>query len=292
MSAEIAETPAKAKRSKKEKRKTKDDPDPSTTKKRKRDLKDEAAPEEPEQQALPHSQEAKKTKKHKTEHTPNPTTTTTHSTTPPPTSPFHLQTTSLYLPLSPCGSSTPLQSLIAEHISPLLLTYYPPLHGVVLSHHNARLSEHPSSAHHDETSLRVLARSVNEYAASYVWLTADFVIFRPQRGTRCEGVVTVQNQSLLGLLCWNYFNAVVERGKLPEGWRWVDSGEKEDDEEEAWKKGREGAAGVGYFVDGEGSKVEGRIVFDVEDFEASVAPDTGTGTISIFGTMLGVDQER
>ncbi|KAG9735711.1 hypothetical protein KCU73_g10440, partial [Aureobasidium melanogenum] len=49
------------------------------------------------------------------------------------TSPFVKQTSSFYLPLSPIYHAFPVDGLCAEHISPLLLTYHPPLRGVILS---------------------------------------------------------------------------------------------------------------------------------------------------------------
>ncbi|KAH8687894.1 hypothetical protein BGZ60DRAFT_394761, partial [Tricladium varicosporioides] len=58
-------------------------------------------------------------------------------------SPFHIQTSSLYLPLAPISQSYPLEGLCAEHLSPLLLTYYPPFEGILLSYHNPRMSEAP-----------------------------------------------------------------------------------------------------------------------------------------------------
>lgn len=110
-----------------------------------------------------------------------------------------------------------------------------------------------------------------------------------------EGWVSLQNESLLGLVCYNYFNAVVERDKLPQDWRWEEGGDDDEGElEQAGgkkkkrRKRRTGfGEGSGYFVDGRGEKVKGRVVFRVEDFEASPGGDGGGGgSISIIGTLL------
>ncbi|KAI7438569.1 hypothetical protein KC368_g11975, partial [Hortaea werneckii] len=135
-------------------------------------------------------------------------------------SPFVQQTASFYLALSPCANSFPLEGLCAEHISPLLLTYYGPLKGIVLSYDNARLSASPEEAATMTTpssrdAQTILAKSTDEYAVTFVWLTADFVLFRPQKGTYLEGYVNLQNESLLGLVCYNYFNAGIEWNRLP-----------------------------------------------------------------------------
>ena len=148
-------------------------------------------------------------------------------------SPLLEQRTSLYLPLSPCATNFPIQGLCAEHLSPLLLTYYPPLHGVVLAYHSASISEEPpddESPHlpspplslkanpeqqTPENKSQALSQCILESGPTFIWLTASFLLFRPSRGTFLAGVVSIQNPSLLGLICLNYFNAVVERSKLP-----------------------------------------------------------------------------
>lgn len=198
-------------------------------------------------------------------------------------SPFVTRTTSLYLPLSPCAARFPVEGLLAEHISTLLLTYYPPLQGVLLSFSNARISETPHpDTDQDRQKGKVLTRCINEYAVTFVWLTADFLLFRPRKGTWMEGHVRLGNESMVGLVCYNYFNAVIERDKMPTGWSWV----AEDEEELEEQKGRRRALveSNGFFRDGEGKRVEGRLVFRVEDFEALVGD--GGGGVSIMGTLL------
>jgi DNA-directed RNA polymerase I subunit RPA43 len=141
------------------------------------------------------------------------------------------------------------------------LTYYPPFEGVVLSYSNPRISEHPNEkqANNNDEVRTVFSRSIDEYGVTYVWLSAEFLIFQPRRGTLLEGYVTLQNESILGLLCYNYFNAGIQAEKLAKDWTW------------------DGEA----FVDASGKKVDGKLTFKVEDFEAS-----GTESIQISGTLL------
>jgi DNA-directed RNA polymerase I subunit RPA43 len=141
------------------------------------------------------------------------------------------------------------------------LTYYPPFEGVVLSYSNPRISEHPHEAQASNNGeiQTVFSRSIDEYGVTYVWLTAEFLVFRPKRGTLLEGHVTLQNESILGLLCYNYFNAGIQAEKLAKDWKW--NGEA--------------------FEDASGNVVEGKLTFKVEDFEAS-----GTESIQISGTLL------
>lgn len=204
--------------------------------------------------------------------------------------PFVQLTTSFYLPLSPIAQSFPLEGLCAEHISPLLLTYHPPLKGVVLSYSNPRLSEEPegqpSTSSHGDAGV-VLSKSIDEYGVTYIWLTADFLVLRPVRGVWLEGHVNLQNESILGLICYNYFSAGIERTRLPRDWRWVGD---ESAQTDGKRKDRRG--GEGYFVDGQGKKIDGKMNFKVKDFEANMSSGDGAGSINIFGTLLVEDEDR
>lgn len=188
---------------------------------------------------------------------------------------FRRERASLFITLSPIAYGNSLKGAIAEHISPLLLTYFPPLDGVILAFENAFLSSEPNTRE-DSGRPVMLGQSIDEYAVTYIWLTADFTILRPTPGTRLEGVVTVQNESMLGLICYNYFNATIERRQLPDSWKWID----DVDEEESTS---------GHYEDGSGTIVSGRVSFNVRDFEATLG-DGGTGTINISGTLL--DERR
>ncbi|KAJ9657744.1 hypothetical protein H2201_008057 [Coniosporium apollinis] len=247
------------------------------------------------------------------------TTTQPPSSPRPEDSPFVHQTTSLYLPLSPITYASPIPGLCAEHLSPLLLTYYPPLHGVVLSYANVRLStERPSTSHppdRTDTEEPVLAHSIDEYGASFVWATADFVVLRPRRGVWLEGYVNLLNESYLGLVVYNLFSASVHRNRLPRDWQWVEDasggGERqalagaEEGDGEGEEEGAKDADGdvkmrrshgrgrqaEGYYLNGEGEKVDGLIRFRIRDFESGVG-EGEKGFLSIEGTMLSEEEEK
>ncbi|OBT47172.1 hypothetical protein VE00_03399 [Pseudogymnoascus sp. WSF 3629] len=193
-------------------------------------------------------------------------------------SPFHVQTSSLYLPLAPISQRTPVEGICAEHLSPLILTYYPPFHGVVLSYSNPRLAEAPFQDGGD----KVMMKSNDEYAVSWTWVTAEFMLFKPTRGGWLEGYVNLQNEGHLGIVCWNLFNASIERQRLPKEWKWVGA---EDLEGEGYAED-----GVGYYVDAAGVKIEGIVKFRVKDIESS--HDRERGFLSIEGTMLEDKEEN
>ncbi|KAL8828305.1 MAG: hypothetical protein Q9191_002662 [Dirinaria sp. TL-2023a] len=221
-------------------------------------------------------------------------------------SPFVRQTSSLYLPLSPICQRYPLEGLCAEHISPLLLTYYPPLNGVILSYTNAKLSTEPPRCDLQEEG-PVLARSVDEYAVSYVWLTADFFLFRPLRGCLIDGWINLQNEGIIGLVCWNYFNASIERKRLPKDWKWIPAGGHRPRieklkaplestngsyaDEEGMRQANGTGDAEGHFVDRRGKKVEGLFRFRVKDMNTSRSADREHGFLSIEGTTLSDSEE-
>ncbi|KAI9756878.1 MAG: hypothetical protein M1815_002665 [Lichina confinis] len=236
-------------------------------------------------------------KKHRSERFEDPQTNVQPPEPAPPASlstPFVTKTCSMYLPLSPISQLRPLEGLCAEHLSPLLLTYYRPLGGVVLSYSNPRLSERPSSTS-GKTNEPALALSINEYGPGYVWATADFLLFKPRRGQIIEGWINLQNESHLGLICWNLFNASIERRRLPRNWTWSGVGGRT-----YGKNGPQAAQqsmlsteaderGQGTFIDGDGRKVEGVIRFKIIDIETAYS--YGKGFLTIEGALLNGNDE-
>lgn len=204
-------------------------------------------------------------------------------------SPLFHQTTSFYLPLSPISMKTPLEGLCAEHISPLILTYFPPLKGIVLSYSNARLSNHPTADEADDTP--ILAEAIDEYAASFSWLIADFLILRPERGAVIEGHITVQSESNLGLVCWNLFNANIARDQLPQDWAWVSGTQRPKKRKDKTNtKGAGSTASQGYYIDGSGEAAEGVVKFMVLDFDTLPAYGRDKTFLSIQGSLVGSNE--
>ena len=202
------------------------------------------------------------------------------------TSAFHIQTSSLYLPLAPVSQQYPLEGLCAEHLTPLVLTYYPPFQGLILSYSNPRLSVKPFENDGDST----LLQNIDEYAVSWAWVTAEFLVFKPDQETWVEGYVNLQNEGHLGLVCWNLFNASIERKRLPEDWKWVGVEDQERGAEGMELGETYAEDGVGYYIDGEGKKIDGKVSFRIMDIETS--QDKERGFFSMAGTMLDAEAER
>jgi DNA-directed RNA polymerase I subunit RPA43 len=228
-----------------------------------------------------HGEDGHKSKKQKSDKAPSQASALEIAA---PASPFHVQTASLYLPLAPISQKYPLEGLCVEHISPLILTYYPPFNGVLLSYSNPRLSE---KAFKDDGE-SVLLQNIDEYAVSWAWVTAEFLLFKPEKGALLEGYVNLQNQGHLGIVCWNLFNASIESKRLPSDWKWKDVSEMRNGED-AVAGETYAEEGPGFWVDGEGNKVEGMVEFRVREIESS--HDRERGFLSIEGTMLSEEDE-
>ncbi|OKL58679.1 hypothetical protein UA08_06204 [Talaromyces atroroseus] len=161
-----------------------------------------------------------------------------------PGSPFRLINATLYLPLSPISiSPTHAQaSLVTEHLAPLLLTYYPPFKGIVLAYSNASISSTPPTTpgqvnaggddNSDIPKPLTLALTANEYGVLYLYLTATFLVFSPQKGQILDGWVNVQSEGFLGAIAYNLFSVGIERKRVPKSWKWIPPGANGDEDED------------------------------------------------------------
>ncbi|PWY78135.1 hypothetical protein BO94DRAFT_577450 [Aspergillus sclerotioniger CBS 115572] len=77
-----------------------------------------------------------------------------------------------------------------------------------------------------------LACTAGEYGVLYVYLTATFLVFRPQRGQILEGWVNVQSEGFLGAIVLNLFTVGIERKRLPPSWKWIPPGEEQEEEQQ------------------------------------------------------------
>ncbi|KAI9692140.1 MAG: hypothetical protein M1822_006370 [Bathelium mastoideum] len=194
---------------------------------------------------------------------------------------LYLETYSLWLCVSPISQLRALEGACAEYLSPLLLAYHQPFRGIVLSYENARFSQ-PSDVSAPESNA-VLAKSCEEYAGNFVWLTANFVIFRPRKGSYIDGWVNIEAQSHLSLICWNLFNASIPRERLPKDWEWIADGQSHSSND--GKRSKKFHVGTGHFVDGAGKEISGQVRFRIENIEAARSSGKGRGFVSIQGTL-------
>ncbi|KAI3326366.1 hypothetical protein HD806DRAFT_487033 [Xylariaceae sp. AK1471] len=223
--------------------------------------------------------------------------------------PFYTQTVSQYLPLHPSGISEPIRGYTKQHLKPLLNRYVPSFGGVLLAYRNPRIGEAPgkgSLTQHSRMEDMIVLESVNEHAVSFGWLTVEIDIFRPARGAWLEGLVNLQGEGHIGVVCWGKFNASIESGRLPRGWRWIDqlpaSNKKNKTDPETTlpspslqddiEADHTQVHSTGYWVDEQGSRIKGDtpICFRIRNYEVGNSGDYGY--LSIEGTMLTEEEEE
>ncbi|KAK1756675.1 hypothetical protein QBC47DRAFT_451280 [Echria macrotheca] len=230
--------------------------------------------------------------------------------------PIFTQTVSLYVPFLPAGFDKPLTNIALQHLDPLINHFSPTLHGVLLGYSNLNLSDRPvkpSLTNPPTDKTPALLRTVDEYAANFAWLTFDAQLFIPARGKWMEGVIQLQNEGHIGVVCWNKFNVSIESKRLPKGWKWVELAKKSDrangsdslpspdleadgngDEEDILDGEElqvvEQMHTTGYWVNEEGKKVRGKLRFRIKSFDVGLAGDYGY--LSIEGTFLDDEAER
>ncbi|ROT37485.1 hypothetical protein SODALDRAFT_334588 [Sodiomyces alkalinus F11] len=223
-----------------------------------------------------------------------------------PQFPFFTQTVSLYLPLYPIGWAEPRTAAATQHLEPMLNRYVPVLKGVLLAFRNVRVSDQPGrrddgddeddGGGSDMDSCEVA--SIDEYAVGFGWVTVEVDLFVPKRGAWMEGSINLQSEGHVGVVCWGKFNASIESARLPPEWRWVHLGSDEaneagnnnmDDSVSNYTAEEQHGAvrqihATGYWVDGTGSKVKGRVRFRIKSFDVGITGDHGY--LSLEGTML------
>ncbi|KZL74449.1 dna-dependent rna polymerase i subunit a43 [Colletotrichum incanum] len=222
-----------------------------------------------------------------------------------PQFPFFTQTVSLYLPLYPIGWDTPCTAAASQHLEPLVNRYVPELKGVLLAFRNVAVSEQPGRRHaatNDGEHCDLV--SVDEYAVGFGYVTVDVDLFVPRRGAWMEGSINLENEGHIGVVCWGKFNASIESARLPPEWRWVHAGSAEaasyvadpfdDTASTRTAEDEHGAVRqihtTGFWVDGSGDKVKGRVRFRIKAFDVGVSGDHGY--LSLEGTMLDAAGEK
>jgi DNA-directed RNA polymerase I subunit RPA43 len=216
-----------------------------------------------------------------------------------PQFPFFSQTVSLYEPIYPSGWAQPVTNCQYQHLQHLQNKYVPSLRGVLLDYKNVTLGPEPGrdgAAADDETATTLVSR--NEYAVGFGWITADVELFVPGRGAWMEGSVNLQTEGHLGVVCFGKFNASIEARRLPPSWKWVsnESPEANGFEETASVITADDHGVVrqihstGFWVDGDGERVKGKIRFRIRNFDAGTSGETSY--LSLEGTMLDKDSEK
>ncbi|KAF2255996.1 hypothetical protein BU26DRAFT_598798 [Trematosphaeria pertusa] len=235
---------------------------------------------------------------------------------------LHIERISLYVPLPPASLNSPLPAICASVFSPLLLTYYPAVKGVVLAYEDVQLSDEPpraststststqqakssssrksrhhhaAAAHQDATASEdsddnlLLLQQIDEYASPFLWATASLLVFRPAPHAWIPCVLTHASASHVTLAHLNTFPISILHASLPASWTWHQEAANRN------KKGWDGRISDegGWWVDGDGEKVHvGREVrCRIRDWDARGGAK-GKGFLRVEASLLGEGEER
>jgi DNA-directed RNA polymerase I subunit RPA43 len=168
-------------------------------------------------------------------------------------SPFYTTRVSLYVPCPAISLNTTLPSLISTHLTPLLLTYYAPLNGILLSITDASISSAAANSPGQPLLLPPLpplpnqpqlALCADEAGVSFTWLTVTATTFNPAPNSTLSGYINVASEGFIGLILYNYFQVGIPKTRIPRGWKWTapggpaDSGSGTSSSKKQSKKGR------------------------------------------------------
>lgn len=196
---------------------------------------------------------------------------------------FQTFSTSLYVSLAPCHVGNPINGIKAQHLDPLVMTYFAQARGVVLAYSNVQLSEDNKTT---DTNGRpvTIARIADLSPFVFMWITVDFLVWRPQVGDVLEGYSYMQTASHIGLLVHDTFNASIKKYNIPADWLFVPN--QEDDVEV--NSGEEGTKfrSFGHWQDEDGNKVEGKLKFTIKSIHSAGK------VVSVEGTLVQPGSER
>lgn len=204
---------------------------------------------------------------------------------------FHKISTSLYVSLAPAYTHDPIEGIKSQHLDPLLMTYFPAAGGVVLAYYNLRLFGNPSDEASDLPQKPLAAKIMYDSPFAFLWVSVDFLVWKPQPKDKIDGWVNIQSPSHIGLLIHGTFNATIKRDLIPFDWNFIPNQSDEEDElalttlvnrvpadllEEGKKPSNNdrdslfrNPKSTGYWVDSHGIKIEGKLSFTIKSFNVS-----------------------
>lgn len=191
---------------------------------------------------------------------------------------FHTVSTSLYVSLAPSHLNNPINGIKAQHLDPLVMSYFAKADGVVLSYSNIQLSDENQATNADDEPTTV-ARIDGSTPFTFLWITVDLLVWRPQIGDTLEGSVYMQTASHIGLLIHDTFNASIKKYNVPQTWEFIPNQEDEisNTDDNKFKS-------FGYWQDEEQNKVEGKIKFTVKTIYTSGKVVSVEGSLITPGT--------
>lgn len=192
---------------------------------------------------------------------------------------FHTCTTEMYISLAPCHIKNPVNGIKIQHLDPLIMTYFPQSQGVVIGYSNINIFNENVSASGADKGVTI-AKLASSSPFTFLWITVDLLIWKPQIGDIIEGYCYMQSASHIGLLIHDAFNASIKKYGIPHDWQFIPSQVDEFTDDSSKFKS------FGYWIDENETKIEGKLKFTVKSIH------TAGRVISIEGTLIKPGTER
>lgn len=209
-------------------------------------------------------------------------------------SPFVSLSASWKVTVPPIAATYTMEGVLATYISPLLLTWHPQLDGILLAYNHAKLhTRPPQGADADSDEEQPMAQSVDECASPYIWLTLSALVFKPVKGLEMEGFLSLQNESHITLILWNFFTVTISHKRVPRSWKWHDFEYDSYGEPTGQGAMHRDTEQWGSWYDANGTPIEGFLRFRIRDWDCLPAGVDGDGSfLSIEGSMLTDEEEE
>jgi DNA-directed RNA polymerase I subunit RPA43 len=193
---------------------------------------------------------------------------------------FHTMSTSMYVSLAPIHLNSPINGIKAQHLDPLIMTYFAKAGGVVLSYSNIQLNPDNLTVDEDDQPITV-ARIEGSSPFTFLWITVDLLIWKPQIGDVLEGSIYMQTASHLGMLVHDTFNASIKKYNIPQDWSFIPNQQDEitNGEDAKFKS-------FGHWQDENENKVEGKLKFTIKSIH------TSGKVVSVEGTLIKPGAEK
>lgn len=220
---------------------------------------------------------------------------------------FHTVKTSLYVSLAPSYVSKPMEGIKAQHLDNLIMAYYPPVNGVIIGYSNVKLSNEDNANDDDEDGEKnhVLATINAHTPFAFLWITVEFLVWKPLIGDIAEGYIYMQSPSHIGLLINDTFNASIKKFNIPSDWQFIPSQVDEtqyddnddnsngnnngngnnDDDDDTLQKNKKSSTTLGQWVNEDQMPIDGKLTFTIRAIH-----NTGR-VVSVEGSLLTPGKE-
>ncbi|GMM36338.1 DNA-directed RNA polymerase I subunit [Saccharomycopsis crataegensis] len=195
---------------------------------------------------------------------------------------FHTVTAKLYISLAPMFFNDPIKGVKQQHLDPLLMSYFSEARGIILSYSNIKFLKDNYSD--DGASLLGTIKFDTPFA--FMWISVNFLVWRPMVGDIIKGYSYMQSPSHIGLLIHDTFNANIKKYYIPNNWEFVPNADDENQETEGEEESGNNLRSLGYWVDENGVKVDGELQFTIR------AIHSAGKFVSVEGTLIKPGQEE